>query len=150
MTWGFLSKLASAPVKEIIEGAGKGIGSVMNRIGFTEKMSESNRMDKILKGFNISEKSTDSARQMAMTEMRTQKQPWIIRFLNGLVRPFGGLGALTTEFYAMWAENLSVWFNFEYRPVNITTEQHYVLVTIIIFYFGSRLKETLTGTATKR
>ncbi|MCK5385944.1 MAG: hypothetical protein KAJ39_02080 [Gammaproteobacteria bacterium] len=150
MTWGFLSKLASAPVKEILAQTGKGIGSVMNRIGFTEKMSESDRMDKILKGFNISEKSTDSARQMAMTEMRTQKQPWLIRFLNGLIRPFGGIGALTTEFYAMWAENLSVWFNFEYRPVTISIEQHIVLGTIIAFYFGSRLKETLTGSSTKR
>ena len=150
MAWGFLSKLTSAPVKEVLTQAGKGIGSIMNRIGFTEKMSESDRIDKVLKGFGISEKSTESARQMAMTEMRTQKQPWIIRFLNGLVRPFGGLGALTTEFYAMWAENISVWFNFDYRSITIDTGQHVVLATIIAFYFGSRLKETLTGSSTKR
>jgi len=50
----------------------------------------------------------------------------------------------------MWAENISAWLDIEYRPINITTEQHYVLITIIAFYFGSRLKETLTGTSTKR
>lgn len=150
MAWNFLSKLASAPVKEVLAQTGKGIGSVMNRFGFTEKMTESDRMDKILKGFNISKESTDSARQMAMTEIQTQKQSWLIRFFNGLVRPFGGIGSLTTEFYSMWAENLSVWFNFEYRPITITIEQHIVLGTIIAFYFGSRLKETLTGSATKR
>ena len=150
MTWGFLSKLASEPAKEIMNQAGKGIGSVMNRFGFTEKLSEAEKIDKYSTLFKISEDSTDSARQMFMTEMRTQKQPWFIRLLNGFIRPYGGLGALTTEFYAMWAENISAWVNIQYRPINITIEQHIVLGTIIAFYFGSRLKETLTGSATKR
>jgi len=122
----------------------------MNRIGFTEKLSDAERIDKYAKLFKISEDSTDSARQMFMTEMRTQKQPWFIRFLNGFVRPFGGIGALTTEFYAIWGANLGAWFGFFYIPVTITTPQHLVLGSIIAFYFGSRLKETLTGTATKR
>lgn len=150
MAWSFLSKLASAPVKEVLSQAGRGVGSVMNRFGFTEKMSESDRMDKILSGFKISESSTDSARKMAMEEMRTQKQPWIIRLLNGFIRPFGGLGSLATLFYSIWAENLSIWAEIEYRPVNISTEQHIMLGTIIAFYFGSRLKEVLNGNSTKR
>jgi len=75
MAWGFLSKLASAPVKEVLAQAGKGIGSVMNRVGFTEKMSESDRMDKILKGFNISEESTDSARNANTKATLDNKAP---------------------------------------------------------------------------
>ncbi|GEM_PF-5208475 len=147
---GWLSALTGAPVKEALGQVGKAAGSIMNRFGFTEKLSDAERIDKYATLFKISEDSTDSARQMFMTELRTQKQPWIIKFLNGMVRPFGGIGALTTEFYAIWGANLGEWFKFPYIKVEISTEQHLVLGAIIAFYFGSRLKETLTGTATKR
>ncbi|MEA3313036.1 MAG: hypothetical protein U9Q18_01525 [Caldisericota bacterium] len=150
MAWNFLSKLAAAPIKETLGQVGKAAGSVMNRLGFVEKLSEAERIEKYSKLFAISEASTDSARQMFMSEMATQKQPWIIRILNGMVRPLGGLGALITEIYAVWGANLGQWFGFPYIKVEITTEQHLVLSGIIAFYFGSRLKETLTGTATKR
>jgi hypothetical protein len=147
---GFFSKIAAAPVKEVLSQTGKAVGSIMNRFGFTEKLSEAERIDKYSALFKISEASTDSARKMFMTELTTQKQPWLIRLLNGLVRPLGGLGALTTEFYAIWGSNLGQWLGFKFIKVEISTEQHLVLGAIIAFYFGSRLKETLTGTATKR
>ena len=150
MAWNFLAKLTAAPVKEVLGSVGKAAGSVMNRFGFTEKLADAERIDKYAKLFKISEDSTDSARQMFMAEMSTQKQPLIIRFLNGLVRPVGGLGALATEFYAIWGPNLSKWFGFGYIKVEISTEQHLVLGAIIAFYFGSRLRETLSGIATKR
>lgn len=148
MAWNFLSKLVGGG--EIVKQVGKAAGSLLNRLGFTEKLSEGERIDRYVTLFGISEKSTDSARQMFMTEMRTQKQPFVIRFLNGFVRPFGGIGALTTEFYAIWGANLAVWFGFTYIPVTITVPQHLVLGSIIAFYFGSRLKETLTGSSTTR
>lgn len=150
MAWNFLAKLAAAPIAEIVGQVGKAAGSIMNRIGFTEKLSDSERIDKYAKLFGISEASTDSARKMFATEMQTQKQPWPIRFLNGLVRPVGGLGALATEFYAIWGANLSKWLDFQYVKVEINVEQHLVLGAIIAFYFGSRLRETLSGIATKR
>ena len=150
MAWGFLSKLASAPVKEVLSQAGKGVSSIMNRIGFTEKMAEGDRIDKYAAIFKISEDSTDSARQMFMTEMKTQKQPWLIRSLNGLVRPLGGIGALAVEFYAIIGATFAEWYNFKYTEVTITMEQHLVLGAIIAFYFGSRYKEITNGVATKR
>ena len=150
MAWNFLAKLAAAPIAEITGQVGKAAGSIMNRIGFTEQLSDSERIDKYAKLFGISEASTDSARKMFATEMQTQKQPFIIRFLNGLVRPVGGLGALATEFYAIWGANLSGWLDFQYVKVEINVEQHLVLGAIIAFYFGSRLRETLSGMATKR
>lgn len=150
MAWGFLSKLASAPVKEVLSQVGGGVGSIMNRIGFTEKLAEGDRIDKYATIFKISEDSTDSARRMFMTEMKTQKQPWLIRILNGLVRPLGGLGALAVEFYAIMGSNFAEWCNFKYTEVTITMEQHLVLGAIIAFYFGSRLKEVTHGVATKR
>ena len=150
MAWNILAKLAAVPIKETLGQVGKAAGSVMNRFGFVEKLSEAEKIDKYIQVFGISETSTDSARKMAIVQMQTQKQPWIIRLLNGFVRPFGGIGALTTEFYAIWGANLGIWFGFTYIPVTITIEQHLVLGAIIAFYFGSRLKETLTGIATKR
>jgi len=145
---GFLDFLN--PIKQVasvVGGAAKFIGE---RILPPKKMSESEKADKYATIFAISEGSTDSARKMFMTEMQTQKQPWLIRVLNGFVRPFGGIGSLSTEFYAIWGQNLSAWFGFKYFPVMITKEQHFVLLLIIGFYFGSRLKETLTGNATTR
>lgn len=150
MALNIMSRLASVPVKEIAEQTGKAIGSVMDRFGFTEKLSEEKRIDKYVSIFGISEESTQSARDMCMTELKTQKQSWVIRSLSGIVRPFGGIGSLATEFYVIWAENLSVWFNFEYRPITLTIEQHIFLGTCIAFYFGSRLKETLSGVSVRR
>jgi len=146
----FLTSLGIGTIKEAITGVGKAAGSIMNRIGFTEKLSESERIDKYSTLFGISEASTDSARKMFMTELQTQKQPWIIRVLNGLVRPVGGLGSLATEFYVIWGDNLGVWFGFKFVPITLSIEQHLVLGSIIAFYFGSRLKETLSGVSTTR
>ena len=143
--WDSISPLAK--VGNMIGGAAKFIGE---RVLPPKKMSEMEKADKYANIFAISEASTDSARQMFATEMKTQKQPWFIRFLNGLVRPFGGLGALTTEFYVIWGENIAEWFQYTHKPIHLDTSQHLILGTIIAFYFGSRLKETLTGSATRR
>lgn len=150
MALNLISKLASAPVKEILSQTGSGISSLLNRFGFTEKLSESDKISAYSKLFKISEDSTDSARKMFMTEMSTQKQPFIIKFLNGLVRPLGGIGALITEFYAIWGANLGQWCNFKYIKVEISTEQHLVLGAIIAFYFGSRLSEITKGVSARR
>ena len=145
---GFLSFLN--PIKEVaglLGGAAKFVGE---RILPPKKMSESEKADKYATIFAISEGSTDSARQMFATELKTQPQPLLTRYLNGLVRPFGGLGALTTEFYVIWGENLAAWFGFEYKLIELDASQHLVLSGIIAFYFGARLKETLSGSATRR
>lgn len=137
-------------IGESVDKIGSAAESIMDRVGFTKKLSEADRINKYATLFKISEDSTDSARKMFMTEMNTQKQPWFIRTLNGFVRPFGGIGALTTEFYAIWGANLGVWFGFDYIPVEITTPQHLVLASIIAFYFGSRLKEVISGNSIRR
>ena len=150
MAWNFLAKLAAAPVKEVLGSVGKAAGSVMNRFGFTEKLSDAERIDKYAKLFKISEDSTDSAREMFMVEMATQPQPWLIRLLNGLVRPTGGLLAIFCESYSILGNNIEAWVGIKHIPIVISTESHIVLGTIIAFFFGSRLKETLSGVATKR
>ena len=143
--WDSISPLAK--VGSMFADAGKFLGE---RLLPPKKMSESEKADKYANIFAISEASTDSARQMFATEMKTQKQPWAIRLLNGFVRPCGGIGALTTEFYVIWGENFAEWFHYVHKPIHLDTNQHLILAAIIGFYFGSRLKETLTGSATRR
>ncbi len=150
MAWYDMFNPVAAAIKPVLEplaGAAKFIGE---RVLPPKKMSEMERSGHYVDLFKISEDSTDSARKMYQVAMQTQKQSWLIKFLNGLVRPFGGLGALLTEFYSMWGENFSIWFDFPYREMSLTVPQHIVLGTIIGFYFGSRLKETLTGISTRR
>jgi hypothetical protein len=137
------------PLMPALDKVGSAVSNVADRF-WPKKMTELERMQYLAEMFKISEESTDSARQMFMTEMKTQPQPWMIRLLNGLVRPLGGLGALFTEFYALWGANVSHWLDVSFTPIVISTEAHVVLATIICFYFGSRLKETLTGVANRR
>lgn len=147
---GILGKAAAVPVKEVLNTVSNAAGSIMDRIGFTKKLSEGERLQNYVTLFGISEASTDSARKMCMVESQTQKQPWMIKVFNGFVRPYGGIGALTTEFFVVWGENISIWFGFKYCEITVSIEQHIVFGTIIAFYFGSRLKETLTGKTTVR
>lgn len=148
--WDFFSGNTAAGVVEAGAGAvGKGVSNILDRV-WPKKLSELERLTAISEAMKLSEASTDGARQMFMTELRTQKQPWLIRFLNGLVRPLGGLGALGIEFFNILAPNLAVWLDAPLQRIPITVEEHLVLGAIIAFYFGSRLKETLTGVATKR
>jgi hypothetical protein len=145
----FMGNTAAGIVKAGAGAVGKGVSNILDR-WWPKKLSELERLDAYSKALSISEASTDSARQMFMTELRTQKQPWLIRFLNGMVRPLGGLGALGIEFFNILAPNLAVWLELPLTRITITTPEHIVLASIIAFYFGSRLKETLGGMATKR
>jgi hypothetical protein len=145
----FMGNTAAGVVKAGAGAVGKGVSNILDR-WWPKKLSELERLTAYSEALSISEASTDSAREMFMTELRTQKQPWVIRFLNGLVRPLGGLGALGIEFFNILAPNLAVWLELPLTRITITVPEHLVLASIIAFYFGSRLKETLGGMATKR
>uniref|UniRef100_A0A6M3KZ14 Holin n=1 Tax=viral metagenome TaxID=1070528 RepID=A0A6M3KZ14_9ZZZZ len=138
------------PAKPVIDALGSAVKFVGERVLPPKKMSEIEKSSHYVQLFGISESSTDSARQMFITAMQTQKQPYLIRVLNGVVRPLGGIGALITFFYTIWGENLAIWFEFVYRPIKLSIEDYLLLGSIIAFYFGSRLKETLTGVTTRR
>lgn len=144
----FLSFLNIAkPTVEALGGAAKFIGE---RVLPPKKMSEAEKIDKIAGLFKIGEDSTADARQLFMIELKTQKQPWLIKMMNGFVRPFGGIGALSTEFFVIWGGNLAKWFGFQFVPITLTIEQHLFLGAIIAFYFGTRTREVIKGMANKR
>ena len=77
MGLGFIGKLFAGGVSEVANTVGKGVGSLMNRLGFTEKMSEQAKMDytiKLIEATNETDKldaaDLKSAREMAMTHMQ--------------------------------------------------------------------------------
>lgn len=145
-----IGKITGDTVGVVADKIGKAGGSIMNRFGFTEKMSEIEKIDKYCEVLKIDEESTDSAREMFMAEMQTQKMPFIIRMLNGLVRPIGGLGAIFVEFYAIVGANVSNWFGIAYLPIVMSVESHLFLGAIAAFYFGSRSREIIKGVSTQR
>lgn len=146
MAWWEIFSVAK-PAVEALGGAAK---FVAERVLPPKKMSEAERVDKYATLFKISEDSTSNAREMFMTELRTQKQPWFIKVMNGFVRPFGGIGALSTEFFVIWGQNFSRWCGFEFVPITLTLEQHLFLGAIIAFYFGTRTREVIRGMSNKR
>lgn len=90
----------------------------------------------------------DLAQSRAMHSKEMEKAPWLIRLLNGLVRPLGGLGALITLFWVVWAPY------FGYPAVVIPDftwdNPFWVLVeSIIAFYFVLRHKAKVQGVSTK-
>lgn len=147
---GIISKITTDTVGTVADKVGSGLGSIMDRCGFVEKLSDAKKIDKLVEVLHIDEASTDSAREMFMAEMQTQKMPWFIRLLNGIVRPMGGIGALLCEFYAIVGANISNYLGVSFIPIELSMEQHAFLLGICAFYFGSRSREVMNGTSTQR
>ena len=144
----FFSKLfgADEAVGKVIGGAGKAIGSIMNRFGFTEKMSEAEKIEKtiaIIKATTESDKldadDLRSAREMAIVQMQTQKASWFVRQMNGALRPFAGWFALFCFTDKWWGQVLErVIEGFAWTPIETTAAEEFVLGGILAFFFGFR------------
>jgi hypothetical protein len=86
------------------------------------------------------------SRLMYAKEM--EKAPWLIRLLNGIVRPFGGLGALATTFWVIWAPY------FDYPKLTLPELKWdnpiwAIITSIISFYFVLRHKAQVAGVKDK-
>ena len=90
----------------------------------------------------------DIQQSRLMYAKELQKSPWLIRLLNGLVRPFGGLGALATVFWVIWAPY------FEYPQLSLP-ELNYnnpiwaIITAIISFFFVLRHRAQVSGVKDK-
>jgi len=130
--------LTFGAVKDIVTGVGKGVGSVLDRIGWTEKMSEEKKFDKILSILDVDMKDTAGARELLMKEMSTQKLPWIVRLINGAYRPIGGYMSLMYLFESVWSQ----WIN-QFDFFHWTVSKHdpvidFCALSIVAFFFGLR------------
>lgn len=77
-----------------------------------------------------------SSRALAMKEM--EKAPWATRLINGLVRPYGGLGAITVFFYTIVYSHLGQFVDVELKSLDLNEWQYGILGAIIGFYFVLR------------
>ena len=144
----FLSNLnpVTAIVKELGNLAGGAAKNVLDRV-WPPKMSEKERVEMWLKELNVSQMDAESARQMFMVEMQTQRQPWLVRLWNGCIRPFGATLALGVFFFNILAPNLSAWLEFPLKRIPLSQEEFWIIGAIIFFYFGGRLLQKQKGTA---
>jgi hypothetical protein len=145
MAWNILTKIASMGIGDLATSVGKGIGSVMDRIGFTEKMSEAQKMDytiNLIKATNESDKldaeDLRSARELAMIQMKTQQASWFVRQMNGALRPFAGWLALIYLTERMWGQLLVQFSNIEWWTIPRDPVIDFCMTGILAFFFGFR------------
>jgi hypothetical protein len=146
MAWGFLTKILSGGVGELASSVGRGVGSVMDRLGFVEKMSEAAKMDytiELIKATNETDKldaeDLKSAREMAMIQMKTQKASWLVRQMNGALRPFAGWVALVYLTEKMWGQLLTQYVEaFTWIAIPRDPIVDFAMTGILAFFFGFR------------
>ncbi len=143
MVW---QKIAGWLAGDTAKAVGKGVGSVMNRMGFVEKMSESQRADKMkelltleFKGDELQIADVNKAREMAIVQMQTQKASWLVRQMNGALRPFAGWLALLYVTDKFWGPVLDSMFTaYTYTPIPRDAMVDGVMAGILAFFFGFR------------
>jgi len=90
----------------------------------------------------------DLASSRALAAKELEKAPWVIRMLNGMVRPIGGLGSLVTLFWMVWAQ----YFGYEKLDLPEIDPLHPVMVllgSIIGFFFVLRHRTQINGVKDK-
>lgn len=130
---------------DTIKAVGSGIGNVLDRF-VPKKMAESEKWEKMAQMTELNLKSDamnadeiKSAREMYMTELKTQPQLWIVRLMNGVFRPFAGFVALGYLTDAYWGQILArsiegfVWVPIVKDPAIV-----WIMGGIIGFFFGFR------------
>lgn len=146
MGLGFLGKIFGSGAAEVLKPIGQAAGSIMNRLGFTEKMSESEKVQgtiALLRATYETDKldaeDLRSAREMAMAQMRSQPASWLVRNMNGALRPFAGWVALVFLTEKMWGQLLTqyvdafVWIAIPRDPI-----VDFAMTGILAFFFGFR------------
>lgn len=146
--WGWLTGAGAA--KEVVTGAGKAVSNVMDR-WWPKKMSQKEtaemfleRLDRDIDRDKMTLGDITNARKMFMVEMQTQKQPWIVRSLLGIYRPFAGFVALWVVFYPWFRALLNEWFTWNLPKVELEQIIYLAIIgvatTILVFFFGSAHK----------
>lgn len=131
--------------KEVVQGAGKAISNLLDR-RWPKKMSETERFQTVkdiaqidLGRSDIEVQDVNKAREMWMTFLRTQKIPWVTRFLNAMYRPVAGFMALLYLTDKFWAQMVRAFYpGFQWTPIERDPITDAAMTTIILFFFGFR------------
>lgn len=151
--WSWLTGAGAA--KEVVNGAGKAISNLLDR-RWPKKMSEAERFQTVkdiaqidLSRSDIEVKDVNKARDMWMTFLRTQKLPWLARFLNATYRPVAGFIALMYLTDKFWSQIVQAFYSeFQWVLIERDPITDAAMTTIILFFFGYRhaaKKKGLTG-----
>lgn len=150
------NKLSGGAVESVVKGIGSGIGNVMDRF-WPKKLSEAEKWEKAkdMMAFETDQgklevADVNKARDMYMTFLRTQKIPWLARFVNAMYRPFCGymaIGYLTDRFWAQVLEQFIE--SFRWTLIERDPVVDGLVAVIIYFFFGyrQRTKEKGVGNA---
>jgi len=100
--------------------------------------------DSITKRRQIGKNRGEKNSSAVLTEMRTQKQPWLVRILLGLYRPIAGFAALWVAFYPYFRALFNEWFGWNLPKVELNQVVYLAIIgvatTILVFFFGSAHK----------
>jgi len=132
-------------VKEGVKALGGAASNILDRF-VPKKMSEAEKWDKVKEVMALDNQmaatevqDANKARDMWMTFLRTQKIPWVARFMNATYRPFSGfmaLGYLTDKFWGQVLMNLIPSFSWTYIERDPIVDG--LVAVIIYFFFGYR------------
>jgi hypothetical protein len=142
----FMKLLGADDAAGAVKIVGNAVGGGLDRLGFTKKMSEVEKIDKTIELIKVTSDSDKldiedlkAARDMAIAQMQTQKASWIVRQLNGGLRPFAGWYSLICVSDKVWSQVLSQIFeNFVWQPVEYDPVTKGIFAGILAFFFGFR------------
>ncbi|MBW1666860.1 MAG: hypothetical protein JRJ66_02175 [Deltaproteobacteria bacterium] len=139
------SALGGGAMKETLKAVGGAASNILDRFA-PRKMSEAEKWEKVKDVLaletaqaDIEVKDVNKAREMWMTFLRTQKVPWVARFMNAIYRPFCGfiaIGYLTDKFWGQVMMNLVPGFKWTYIERDPLVDS--LVAVIIYFFFGYR------------
>ena len=136
--WSILGGTAVTAAERLVTGVGKGVGSVLNRVGWTEKLSDKEKWSMLIEMGNLDQKDADMAREVFMTEMKTQKLPWFVRFFNGMFRPLCGYASMLYLFEPIWAQAINQFALFHWEATAHNAVTDLCALSIVGFFFGLR------------
>lgn len=142
MALGFLGKVFGSGIAESI---GNAAGSLMDRLGFTKKMSDAEKVQATIAMLEatyatdkLDAEDLKSAREMAMAQMRTQPASWIVRQMNGALRPFAGWVALIYLTEKLWRPLVMHYAGVDMPEITRDPIIDFCMTGILAFFFGFR------------
>ena len=90
----------------------------------------------------------DIQQSRLMYAKELERAPWIVRASNGLVRPYGGIGALTTVFWVIWAPYFG-YPQLELPDLKFDNPIWLIISGIVSFYFVLRHRAQVAGVKDK-
>jgi hypothetical protein len=141
-----LAKLTSIFGGDVVASVASGAGNLMDRFGFTEKMSEAEKIEKTIELIKVTNETDEldaedlkSARELAIMQMKTQPASWIVRQMNGALRPFAGWVSLLYLTEKVWGQLLTQYIDgFTWTPITRDPVVDVCMTGILAFFFGFR------------